>query len=156
MEPPWFLVASKPPWFLVVNTTVVHTLRMSREDPQFKLRMTEDLKARIEDAAKANNRSMNAEIIARLEASFAEAAKGGKGNPPPIEETLMLQQAELVEKVKREFFENLQVALAGRQLYISDKVFELAKESEGKTDAERQATKTKAKSAIASFKHRSE
>lgn len=44
---------------------------MSREDPQFKLRMTEDLKAKVEEAAKANNRSMNAELLARLEASFA-------------------------------------------------------------------------------------
>ena len=43
---------------------------MSREDPQFKLRMTEDLKAKVEEAAKANNRSMNAEIVARLEGTF--------------------------------------------------------------------------------------
>lgn len=33
----------------------------------FGLRMQPDLKARIEAAAKANNRSMNAEIVARLE-----------------------------------------------------------------------------------------
>jgi len=37
-------------------------------DPQFKLRLTADLKDEIERAAAANNRSMNAEIIARLEA----------------------------------------------------------------------------------------
>lgn len=39
--------------------------------PPFGLRMQPDLKARIEAAAKANNRSMNAEIVVRLEASFA-------------------------------------------------------------------------------------
>jgi hypothetical protein len=36
-------------------------------DPQFKLRMTPELRDQIEEAAKANNRSMSAEILARLE-----------------------------------------------------------------------------------------
>ncbi len=39
-------------------------------DPQYKLRLPPDLKARIEQAARDSNRSMNAEIIARLEATF--------------------------------------------------------------------------------------
>ncbi|WP_370049327.1 MULTISPECIES: Arc family DNA-binding protein [Salipiger] len=39
-------------------------------DPQFKLRLPLDLKERIELAAHAENRSMNAEILARLNASF--------------------------------------------------------------------------------------
>lgn len=43
---------------------------MSREDPQFKLRMPSDLRAQAEDAAKASGRSLNAELVARLEASF--------------------------------------------------------------------------------------
>jgi hypothetical protein len=36
-------------------------------DPQFKLRMTPKIKDQIEKAAAVNNRSMNAEILARLE-----------------------------------------------------------------------------------------
>jgi hypothetical protein len=47
---------------------------MAREDPQFKLRMTEDLKAAIERSAAANNRSMNAEIVARLDGSISKEA----------------------------------------------------------------------------------
>ncbi|MEH3108894.1 MAG: Arc family DNA-binding protein [Agrobacterium cavarae] len=39
-------------------------------DPQFKLRMTPAVKDAIESAASENGRSMNAEILARLEASF--------------------------------------------------------------------------------------
>lgn len=39
-------------------------------DPQFKLRLPANLKDRVEEAAGANNRSMNAEIVARLESSF--------------------------------------------------------------------------------------
>lgn len=46
-------------------------------DPQFKLRMTPGIKDAIELAAAQNNRSMNAEILARLESSFhgAEQSK---------------------------------------------------------------------------------
>ncbi|PIA74319.1 DNA-binding protein [Ectopseudomonas toyotomiensis] len=45
---------------------------MKRTDPQFKLRIPENLKAKVDDSAKANHRSVNAEIVARLEASFDE------------------------------------------------------------------------------------
>lgn len=40
---------------------------MAREDPQMKLRLPEELKSKISMAAEENGRSMNAEIIARLE-----------------------------------------------------------------------------------------
>ncbi|MDH0900737.1 Arc family DNA-binding protein [Comamonas aquatica] len=44
---------------------------MSREDPQMKIRLPADLKDQIEAAAKDSGRSMNAEIVARLERTFA-------------------------------------------------------------------------------------
>lgn len=43
---------------------------MARDDPPFKLRFPGDMRERIAAAAKANNRSMNAEVIARLEQTF--------------------------------------------------------------------------------------
>jgi RNase H-fold protein (predicted Holliday junction resolvase) len=43
---------------------------MAREDLHFRLRIPEELKAKIEGAAQSNRRSMTAEIIDRLEASF--------------------------------------------------------------------------------------
>ncbi|PWE56846.1 hypothetical protein DEM27_10330 [Metarhizobium album] len=43
-------------------------------DPQFKLRMTPEIKEAIEAAAAANNRSMNAEILSRLDDSFSTHA----------------------------------------------------------------------------------
>lgn len=43
---------------------------MTREDPQLKVRLTPDLKQRIAEAAVANGRSLNAEIVARLELTF--------------------------------------------------------------------------------------
>ncbi|MBT0366187.1 Arc family DNA-binding protein [Morganella morganii subsp. morganii] len=43
---------------------------MSREDPQLRIRLPVELKEKIEETAKANSRSMNAEIVQRLDASF--------------------------------------------------------------------------------------
>lgn len=40
------------------------------EQPQMKIRLSSELKALIEAAADANNRSLNAEITTRLEATF--------------------------------------------------------------------------------------
>lgn len=42
--------------------------------PPFGLRLQPDLKRQVEEAAKANGRSLNAEITHRLEASFREDA----------------------------------------------------------------------------------
>ena len=53
---------------------------MSREDPQMKIRLPEALKGQIEGASATNNRTMNAEIVARLQASFEEGPSSkGKG-----------------------------------------------------------------------------
>ena len=45
---------------------------MARTDPQFNVRMPADLKEKIEEAAKENGRSMNAEIVYRLQKSIEE------------------------------------------------------------------------------------
>lgn len=42
-------------------------------DPQYKLRWSVDLKDKITASAKEHNRSMNADIVARLEQSFEPA-----------------------------------------------------------------------------------
>ncbi|WP_104492730.1 Arc family DNA-binding protein [Paracoccus denitrificans] len=41
-----------------------------KQEPPYGLRMPPDLKARVKAAAEANNRSMNAEIVSRLEETF--------------------------------------------------------------------------------------
>ena len=46
-----------------------------QSDPQFKLRLPSDLKWRLEAEAEINNRSLSAEIIARLESSFMGRGK---------------------------------------------------------------------------------
>lgn len=47
---------------------------MSAQDPHFRLRVPADLKALIEDAAAKGRRTLNAEIVERLDRSF-EASK---------------------------------------------------------------------------------
>lgn len=50
---------------------------MSREDSQFKLRMPFDLREIIEEAARESKRSLNAEIVARLEmTALKESSRG--------------------------------------------------------------------------------
>lgn len=57
-------------WGIAVNAGVCHWWGMAREDLHFRLRIPEDLKVRIENAANKNERSMTAEIIARLQWTF--------------------------------------------------------------------------------------
>ena len=45
----------------------------SREQDKFMVRMPEGMRDEIAKAAKANNRSMNAEIVARLERSISDS-----------------------------------------------------------------------------------
>lgn len=56
---------------------------MSRTDPQFKLRMPPALRAQVQQAAEQANRSLNAEIVTRLQASFAKAKPEVSANEKP-------------------------------------------------------------------------
>ncbi|HBF31479.1 Arc family DNA-binding protein [Rhizobium sp.] len=58
---------------------------MGREDPQLKLRLPEEMKTRIAAAARANGRSLNAEIIKRLQETL-EFDDFKTAHPPAIEE----------------------------------------------------------------------
>jgi len=64
-------------------------------DPQYKLRLPAELKERIERAALENKRSMNAEIVHRLEESFEKRPfEGGQidiGFPNDEEEAKFLE-----------------------------------------------------------------
>jgi hypothetical protein len=48
---------------------------MARDDPHFRLRIPENLKAAVEIAAAENNRSLNAEIIHRLSLTFERTSQ---------------------------------------------------------------------------------
>lgn len=65
---------------------------MSREDPQMKIRLPQELKEKILLSAGENNRSMNAEIVLRLESSFPETVLGDE-LPSPEEARKKADQA---------------------------------------------------------------
>lgn len=65
-------------------------------DPQFKLRMTPEVKAAIEEAAERNNRSMNAEILHRLEDSLEIDNLAGVG---PSAGLLLRLPEELTDRI---------------------------------------------------------
>jgi hypothetical protein len=57
---------------------------MMRNPPDMKVRLSADLRQKIEDAARQNNRTMNSEIVARLELSFRQhdPHSGASSTPP--------------------------------------------------------------------------
>ncbi|MNH20148.1 Arc-like DNA binding domain protein [compost metagenome] len=68
---------------------------MSREDPQLRIRLPIELKEKVDESAKANGRSMNAEIVQRLDASFL--------NEIPSDELISAKDAlHIVDKAKEE------------------------------------------------------
>jgi len=68
-------------------------------DPQFKLRMPAELKDEVGRAAAAGNRSLNAEIIARLEASFEAENVIAEQNAMVMD--LAEKLVEMIDEVKR-------------------------------------------------------
>ncbi|WP_120276986.1 Arc family DNA-binding protein [Rhizobium sp. AG855] len=47
---------------------------MTQNPPDMKIRLSADLRRQVEAAAKQNNRTLNSEIVSRLEASFRSPA----------------------------------------------------------------------------------
>ncbi len=60
-----------------------------------KIRLSPELKALIDDSAQANNRTLNAEITARLEASFLGGACGCALNEARLREVVREELARL-------------------------------------------------------------
>lgn len=64
--------------YLAVKTVMVHWSTMN-DDAQMKIRLPRFLKDEIDAAAESSGRSLNAEIVWRLERSIGEAAEKPKG-----------------------------------------------------------------------------
>ncbi|EFV1353259.1 Arc family DNA-binding protein [Salmonella enterica] len=78
---------------------------MSREDPQFKLRLPADLKAKLDQRAKMNGRSINAELVQIVQAAVSA--------PSPVSgyrdeaERLADQQSDIVKNMVFETLKKL-------------------------------------------------
>lgn len=79
--------------------------RVVQPGEKYLVRFPEGMRDRIAEAAKANNRSMNAEIVARLESTFAERAVVVD---PVAEEALLKNVQRLLEAREDELFRSLE------------------------------------------------
>ncbi len=78
---------------------------MSRDDPQMKIRLPEELKARIDAEAAAANRTLNAEIVGRLTKSFEPVE--GTESATPYKLALILAQRWIDNEQVREIIKQL-------------------------------------------------
>ncbi len=67
---------------------------MARDDPKFIVRLPSELKERLQDAAREGKRSMNAEIVERLQGSFADVIAVGVPRGRPLTEAQAVAIAE--------------------------------------------------------------
>ncbi|WP_267355609.1 MULTISPECIES: Arc family DNA-binding protein [unclassified Methylobacterium] len=67
-----------------------------RDSDKFMLRLPNGMRDRIADAARANNRSMNAEIVSRLEASLSDGTEQGRS---------LLKQHDLLVEIQDRYAE---------------------------------------------------
>ncbi len=78
---------------------------------EYKMRMTQDLKEKIVASAKEHNRSMNADIVARLEKSFAENPQQEPKRTPQVYSDFIHDQIgisdQAIEKIADKLAERL-------------------------------------------------
>lgn len=81
---------------------------MSREDPQFKLRMPPQLRAQAEQAARASGRSLNAELVTRLESSFlGESVSESLIPAVRAKELALMARSGIPDEVRRRAIESI-------------------------------------------------
>lgn len=85
---------------------------MSREDPQFKLRMPPPLRAQAEQAARLSGRSLNAELVARLESTFlGESASAHLIPAARAKELALMARNAIPDEVRRRAIESIARAI---------------------------------------------
>ncbi|MEK5750814.1 Arc family DNA-binding protein [Acinetobacter variabilis] len=73
---------------------------MSREDPQLKIRLPLELKEKITQSAADHGRSINSEVVARLEQSFEPEVKVSETLEFELMKRSYLDQAQQVKELK--------------------------------------------------------
>lgn len=92
---------------------------MKQDDPQFKLRLKPELKAKLEESAQANTRTLGAEIVARLEASY-DADPSQLGKAVEMHATMAKTMAQFVVSA---------IDIAGATTPLTEKVFKLMRDT---------------------------
>lgn len=87
-------------------------MSINQTDPQYKLRMPLELKEKIANSAKAHNRSINADIVLRLEESFnAQGSDSGRKADVKVitmgENKIRIISGKLINVVDVDYSQNL-------------------------------------------------
>lgn len=95
----------------------------SRTAEQFVVRFPDGMRNRIAEAAKANNRSMNAEIVARLQESFAgrshpDSTGYARFDPSDLPPPDIYAQLALEAEMRALFFESQKTARGHEELWL--------------------------------------
>ena len=116
---------------------------MSREDHQFKLRLPTALKTRVGEAADVNRRSVNAEILARLEQSFSPADVPVASFAPlkPAEEC-RLNDSQVAGILREKILRAVDEAIAEVMPITEETASKEAYESAGESDTHEPSRKT--------------
>lgn len=114
---------------------------MAREDPHFRLRIPEELKARIEAASLEARRSINAEIVARLEASFDNRAARSSLDQVALASLKDIVAAPYIGELERERLDRIyadlkreETEIVRRYMAAVTNVLRTAAKSEGKAE----------------------
>ncbi|NUG10193.1 Arc family DNA-binding protein [Acinetobacter seifertii] len=84
----------------------------NQKEPQYKLRWNEDLRNKVMNSAKANNRSINQEIIVRLEESFNPPMEFKSDDKEMITKIVALSMQTLLETLHDEGVEDIKITNA--------------------------------------------
>lgn len=84
----------------------------NQKDPQYKLRWSEELRDKIAQSAKAYKRSMNADIVARLERSFETESDFSPLKMPPMELKKKLERAKEELQLQKEPTQELNLIIS--------------------------------------------
>jgi hypothetical protein len=76
-------------------------MSLVRDYPQMKIRLSPKLKALIEESAKANNRTLNAEMLLRLEASFKNEVENAISNGLTEERVREIVEEAIDDRLRR-------------------------------------------------------
>lgn len=103
-----------------LSSTVMQKSRMARDDLQVNFRIPASLKERLEHAASENKRSITAELVHRLEASFPQAPRD-PDMKPDVQRVLDEFQLSIQHTVAAQ--RALEEMLAGRRDGLSEGEF---------------------------------
>lgn len=89
-------------YFIIKTSNISPAALMSenQKEPQYKLRWSEELRDKVVESAKSHNRSINAEIVHRLEESFEPELKVSDTLEFDLMYRSYMEQAKEVKKLR--------------------------------------------------------